>query len=223
MSVISSAVLRRRLFDTSDERERLYVVPILDLDGQIRPGQSAIDVRLGTDFIFTRRVQLSHIDPYSGAPEERAQHLKQYQEKLVVGLGSRLILHPQQFAIGGTLEYFRLPLDLAGMVVGRSSWARLGLVIAMATMVHPGYTGVITLELQNLGDAPIALYPGARIGQIVFYEATGNEELEFQDLRRGAKYVGAISAGFSRLSEDAERERILRFKQHYREASTFLR
>ncbi len=221
MSIISSKILRQRLSHT-DDRLRLFVLPILDADGQIHEGRGAIDVRLGTEFIITKRVQLTHIDPFSPSPEKSAAEFQQYQEHITIGFGTRFMLHPHQYAIGSTLEYMRFPIDLAGFVLGRSSWGRLGLVIAMATMVHPGYTGVITLELQNLGDAPIALYAGARIGQLVFYEVKGNEKSTYKELYKGSKYIGAISAGFSRIYEDSERQKIRSFGEQYPEASKFL-
>ena len=222
MSIISAKVLRERLSSTQEDRFRLYVVPVLDADSQVRTGQGAIDIRLGTDFIITRRAQLTHIDPYSDDKKASAEKFQQYQEHITIGFGKHFILHPRQYAIGSTLEYVRFPVDLAGLVMGRSSWGRLGLVIAMATMVHPGYTGVITLELQNLGDAPISLYAGARIGQLVFYEVKGNEEITHKELYKGSKYIGAISAGFSRLYEDNERTKMIAFGERYSQASQFL-
>lgn len=225
MTIISSGVLRQRLFDTVDDRYRLYVVPILDMDSQLKSGRGAIDVRLGTDFILTRRIQFSHIDPYdvTKSAEQLAADFEQYQERIHIGFGTCIILHPRQYVIGSTVEYVRLPIDLAGYVLGRSSWGRLGLVIAMATVVHPGYTGVITLELENLGEAPIALYAGARIGQLVFHEVTSNDAMTFQELYRGSKYVGIVSPGFSRVYEDSERQKIDAFGKQYQKASTFVK
>ena len=53
-----------------------------------------------------------------------------------------------------------------------SSWAREGLSIATASLIHPGYKGVVTLELANLGQIPLSLYPGLRIAQIAFHTLT---------------------------------------------------
>jgi dCTP deaminase len=219
MSIISSTILKQRIYETADNRLRLFVVPILDVNGQIDTGRGALDIRLGTDFIITKRAQLTHVDPYATEPEKTAADFKKYQERITIGFGSRFVLHPRQYAIGSTLEYFRFPVDLAGLVVGRSSWGRLGLVIAMATLVHPGFTGVITLELQNLGDVPITLYAGSRIGQMVFYEVRGNELVSFDEIYKGTKYTAAVTAGFSRLYDDSEREKIIEFGKLYSEAS----
>jgi deoxycytidine triphosphate deaminase len=94
-----------------------------------------------------------------------------YLRKTCLPLGGEFVLHPRQFALAATLEYIRLPRGLAGHVVGRSRWARVGLIIAMATFVHPGYSGCLTLELQNLGDIPMRLSPGFPIAQLILEEA----------------------------------------------------
>jgi len=88
-------------------------------------------------------------------------------DQVCIPIDGEFLLHPGQFALGAVYEFIKLPLDLCADVVGRSSWARVGLVIAMATFVHPGYAGCLTLELQNLGEVPIRLQPGMRVAQIL--------------------------------------------------------
>ena len=84
-------------------------------------------------------------------------------------LGKKLWLHPQHFVLAATFEYIRLPDDLGAYVVARSSWGRIGLVVATAIMVQPGFAGCLTLELINEGDSPIALYPGLRVAQLAVH------------------------------------------------------
>jgi dCTP deaminase len=67
-----------------------------------------------------------------------------------------------------TLEWLKLPPNLIGSVTARSTWAREGLSIATATLIEPSYQGIVTLELSNLGQIPLALYPGLCIAQITF-------------------------------------------------------
>lgn len=93
-----------------------------------------------------------------------------------VRFGEDFILHPRSFVLGVTLEWLRLPCDLAGYVTGRSSWGRRGLVIATAAGVHPGFTGCLTLELANLGDVPIAIRPGMAIGQLFLHEIDAKDD-----------------------------------------------
>jgi dCTP deaminase len=74
------------------------------------------------------------------------------------------------------LEYVTLPPTVFCQVASRSSWGRLGLVVATASVVQPGFKGCLTLELANLSDSPVALYPGLLIGQLVFYEVKPGEK-----------------------------------------------
>jgi dCTP deaminase len=157
--------------------DKLVVTPVLDPKRQLKDDHVGIDVRLGQDFIVTRTTDLTCIDPLLDKADFDS-HVGRSQVRCHVPLGEAFNLHPAQFALGATLEYIRMPGSLAAYVIGRSSWARVGLVIAMATAVHPGFPGVITLELQNLGDVPLALYPGARIAQIIFHNTTAERGME---------------------------------------------
>lgn len=155
-------------------RERLVVTPILNWKGQVKKGSGSVDLRLGCSFRIPKRSRLTDFDPL-GSMHRRKQVAPSDQEKrksrsrqddLYVGIGDFLVLHPRQFVLGNTLEWIHLPSDLAAYVVGRSSWGREGLVIATATGVHPGYSGILTLELTNLGEIPLKLYPGIVIAQL---------------------------------------------------------
>ncbi len=156
-------------------RERLVVTPILNWKGQVKKGSGSVDLRLGCSFRIPKRSQLTDFDPLLESSYER-ESVKTLNEKdgkprsrqsdLYIGIGGSLVLHPRQFVLGNTLEWIHLPSDLAAYVVGRSSWGREGLVIATATGVHPGYSGILTLELTNLGEIPLKLYPGIAIAQL---------------------------------------------------------
>src|SRR5262245_18868742 len=86
-----------------------------------------------------------------------------------VRFGDKYILHPGSFVFGVTLEWLRLPGDLAAYVIGRSSWGRRGLIIATATGVHPGFKGCLTLALTNVGEIPIAIKPGMETCQLFLH------------------------------------------------------
>lgn len=150
--------LRKKDFD-----KRLVVTPILD-DDQI--GEASIDLRLGTEFLLLRRTLQPGVDV--GDENFQAQ-VDDLYERIVVPLGKGLWLHPQQFVLGGTFEFIRLPPRLGAYVLGRSSWGRLGLLVATAVMVQPGFAGSLTLELVNEGDSPIQLYPGLTIAQLAVH------------------------------------------------------
>ena len=80
----------------------------------------------------------------------------------------RLSIDQHNFVLGCTLEFIALPNDLIAFVEGRSRIGRLGLIVATATQVAPGFHGVIVLELANAGTIPLALLPGTPIAQLVF-------------------------------------------------------
>jgi dCTP deaminase len=103
--------------------------------------------------------------------------------------------------LGSTFEYVRIPNDLGGQVEGRSSWARFGPQIATATCAEPGFTGVITLELPNVGTIPVELYPGVRVMQLILWQIDPELQRAYQGNR---KYRNSIRPEFSRLSTDAD-------------------
>ncbi|MBS7287967.1 MAG: dCTP deaminase [Candidatus Freyarchaeota archaeon] len=195
MTVLSKEEILRRLF-TANKREKLVITPLIS-KSQVSAG--SVDLRLGTEFIITKRTKYSLLDP---ARHDIEAEIAQYQEKIHVPFREKLILRPNQLILGSTLEYIKLPGDLMGYVIGRSSWGRLGLIIATATLVSPGYTGVLTLELVNLGEADIALYPAARIAQLVLHKVTEEEEGYLQ--KPLPKYAGATGPEFSKLHKDKE-------------------
>ena len=155
-----------------------------------------VDLRLGTEFILTKKTEISSLDPII---KTLRSDIRSYQEIITINIEDNIILHPNQFIIGGTLEYIKLPNDIIGYIIGRSSWGRLGLIIATATIINPGFAGVITLELTNVGEVPINLYPGLRIAQVSFHEC--DFKLEEIDEKK-SKYFGATSPSFSRIYED---------------------
>lgn len=166
--IIRATELLSRMFDEGTPKEdRLVITPILDREAQIHPGSASIDVRLGRNFTIPKKPKISRFDPLD---ENIDKNIKQSFEKVFIDFGRSYILHPHHFVLGSTLEWIKLPSDLAAYVIGRSSWGRIGLIIATATGVHPNYTGVLTLEITNLGEIPLYLYPGMRIAQLFFHE-----------------------------------------------------
>lgn len=168
------------------------MTPMLSLE-QI--GDASIDIRVGNDFIVTKRGNLPKLDPASNDVREH-----RYQTKHFVNLGDCFYLHPHELVLAGTLEYFRLPTNVAATVTSRSQWGRAGLVIATATAVHPGFSGSITLELLNLGEVPLVLYPGTCVAQIVFFECEGGTPYQ-GDM---ANQTGAHFRGLAHASKTAD-------------------
>jgi dCTP deaminase len=131
-------------------------------------------------------------------PKEFDRHLElaKLYSKVYVPFGDALVIHPHQFILAGTLEYLRLPPDLISYVVGRSTWGRLGLTVATAIGIHPRFAGTLTLELRNLGEAPLTLRPGDIIAQLFFHDvAKDKEEGDEATAARAAEqgqYIGAV-------------------------------
>jgi dCTP deaminase len=188
-----------RLLDHEDVTKRLVITPLLDRERQIGPG--SIDLRLGTEFLEVPRQDNQSIDPFGG---EDQGHLGEAERKSYVPLGDKYIIHPGQFVLGATLEFLVMPADLTGQVLSRSSWGRLGLLVATAVAVQPGFKGVLTLELVNTGSIPIVLRPGLRVAQLQLWSARKATELPY-----GAqgKYNAPLGPESNRLAwEDSERE-----------------
>jgi len=187
--MLSDTAIRAVLnHDKADQR--LVVCPMLDAK-QIGP--ASIDLRLGTEFMEVQRTKQGVLDPFSTHDEQRFN----------IAFGNQLIIHPGQFLLGSTLEYLRVPRQLAGQVLNRSSWARNGLLVATAVSVHPGFTGALTLELVNSGTVPLKLITGSRIYQLVLWKL--NQETS-QPYPAAAKYDTPLGPQPSKLDREAEEQ-----------------
>lgn len=165
MGVLSTDEIKARLALTG--RERLVVAPILEPEEQLRAGQASIDVRLGCRF---RLVEATSEDVIDTINRPRRPPTR---PPVFIPLGRWMVLHPHQLLLAETLEFVRLPPDLMSYVAGRSTWARDGLLVATAVGIHPGFAGCVTLELRNLGEVPICLFPGDLIAQLFIEQVIG--------------------------------------------------
>jgi dCTP deaminase len=161
------------------QKGSLIVSPILS-EEQI--GAASIDLRMGNVVLMVRARGSSHVDPAatkatkSGTAHDIEVDRQQKHERYEIPFETRFLLHPGALALVPTLEWIKLPRDVLGTVTARSTWAREGLSIATATLIEPRYEGIATLELANLGQIPIALYPGLRIAQIAFASVQGSTQ-----------------------------------------------
>lgn len=113
------------------------------------------------------------------------------------------ILHPGEFVLGSTLQFVRLPDDLVARLEGKSSLGRLGLLIhSTAGYVDPGFEGHLTLELSNVANLPITIYPDMKIGQISFFGLTSAAEHPYGSKKVGSKYQGQRGPTPSRYFEN---------------------
>jgi dCTP deaminase len=162
--ILSAEKIRELLRNPSaDPADRFVISPLLDLDKQLHRGTASIDVRLGQRFHIPLRAKLSQLNLLSS---DHQKDLLKYKDDTFVPIGDYFVLHPGQFVLGETLEWVHLPKNLAAFVVGKSTWGRDGLIIATAIGVHPHFSGILTLEISNVGEIPIYLYPGLAIAQL---------------------------------------------------------
>lgn len=114
-----------------------------------------------------------------------------------------IIIHPHEFVLGETEEYFEFPDNIVGRLEGKSSLARLGIIIhTTAGFFDPGFKGTATLEISNMANIPIALYPGMKIGQMSFYYLTTPAENPYGSRQLGSKYQGQKGPTESRVFKE---------------------
>ena len=114
-----------------------------------------------------------------------------------------LILHPGEFVLGSTTEKVSLPDDLVARLEGKSSLGRLGLLIhSTAGFVDAGWDGHLTLELSNVANLPITVYPGMKIGQISFLQMTTPADHPYGSEGLKSKYQGQWGPTPSRYSDN---------------------
>ncbi len=144
---------------------------------------SSVDLHVDRYFRVFRNDTTPYIDP--------KQHQEDLTELVEVNDEGAFILHPGEFVLGSTLERVALPDDLVARLEGKSSLGRLGLLIhSTAGFVDAGWDGHLTLELSNVANLPIALYPGMKIGQISFLRMTTAAEHPYGSQTTGSKYQG---------------------------------
>ena len=144
---------------------------------------ASLDVRVDRLFRVFRNNRYPYID------------VKREQEGLTelveVEDGDPFILHPGEFVLGSTLERITLPDDHVARLDGKSSLGRLGLLIhSTAGFIDPGFDGHVTLELSNVANLPITIYPGMKIGQLSFVQMAEPTDNPYGSTGLGSKYQG---------------------------------
>ncbi|KQN63704.1 dCTP deaminase [Erwinia sp. Leaf53] len=163
---------------------------------------ATVDVRLGNQFRTFRGHTAPFIDLSGPKHEVSAALDRVMSDEIVLPEGEAFFLHPGELALAVTLESVTLPNDLVGWLDGRSSLARLGLMVHVtAHRIDPGWQGRIVLEFYNSGKLPLALRPGMLIGALSFEPLSGPAARPYNS-RQDAKYKGQQGADASRIDED---------------------
>ena len=170
---------------------------VRDVDGRriISAGASSYgyDMRLADDGfrvfspIHGREIDPKHFDEGSlvEPPLRTADDGSQYY-----------LMPPHSYALGVTVETFKMPRNVTGICLGKSTYARAGLLVN-TTPLEAGWTGRLVIELGNLADLPIRVYVNEGIGQVLFLESDEDCAVSYQD--RGGKYQGQTGLTYSRL------------------------
>lgn len=172
-------LLSDRDISTQISSGRLKVEPFHD--AMIQP--SSVDVRLDRFFRVFENHKYEVIDPSI----EQAELTRE----VAVGADEFFILHPGEFVLASTYEVITLPDDIAGRLEGKSSLGRLGLLThSTAGFIDPGFSGHITLELSNVANLPVKLFPGMKIGQLCLIKLSSPAEHPYGSAQYGSRYQG---------------------------------
>ena len=157
-------------------------VKVEPFDGaMIQP--SSVDVRFDRFFRVFENHKYSVIDPSIEQPD--------LTREVAVEANEEFILHPGEFVLASTYEIITLPDDIAGRLEGKSSLGRLGLLThSTAGFIDPGFSGHITLELSNVANLPVKLFPGMKIGQLCLIKLSSPAENPYGSALYGSRYQG---------------------------------
>ncbi|MDO8435207.1 MAG: dCTP deaminase [bacterium] len=173
---------------------RIRILPEPDLAETLGP--CAVDFRLSSTFRTFRVNHFPVIDP-----RNKAMH-DDITEVITIEGDRPFIIHPGEFVIASTIEWLELSDDLIGRLEGRSSLARMGVMVhSTAARFDPGWKGNAVLELGNLGRMPVALYPGMRICAFTFEQLSSPAEISYTK-RKSSKYVDQRGPSESGLSKE---------------------
>jgi dCTP deaminase len=153
-------------------------VRTVDGDRIISYGTSSYgyDVRCAPQFKIFTNINSAVVDP------------KRFDESSFVDLESEVcIIPPNSFALASTIEYFRIPRDVLTICLGKSTYARCGIIVNV-TPLEPEWEGHVTLEFSNTTPLPAKIYANEGVAQMIFFESDDPCEVSYAD--RGGKYQG---------------------------------
>jgi dCTP deaminase len=162
----------------------------------------SVDLRLDHRFRVFNNNSVTHLD-LSGDRDQLERDIDRIMSKEIeISTDEALYIHPGELVLGATYESVKIPDTLVGWLDGRSSLARLGLMVHVtAGRIDPGWEGQIVLEFYNNGKLPLALRPGMVICALSF-ETLSSPAKRPYNTRESAKYRGQTGAASSRISKD---------------------
>ncbi len=147
-------------------------------EGKISYGLSSFgyDARVSNEFKIFTNVNSEIVDPKNFKPSN-----------FVTKNVSECIIPPNSFVLASTVEYFKIPKDVLVICLGKSTYARCGIIVNV-TPLEPGWEGHVTLEFSNTTPLPAKVYANEGVAQMLFFESDEVCEVSYKD--RGGKYQG---------------------------------
>ncbi len=134
------------------------------------------DVRCSNEFKVFTNIHSAIVDP------------KSFDEKSFVDIASDVcVIPPNSFALARTVEYFKIPRNVLTICLGKSTYARCGIIVNV-TPLEPEWEGHVTLEFSNTTNLPAKIYAGEGVAQMLFFESDEECDISYKD--RGGKYQG---------------------------------
>ncbi|HPC30941.1 MAG TPA: dCTP deaminase [Candidatus Paceibacterota bacterium] len=176
------------------KEKRLIFKPALSKD-QIGP--ASIDLKLGRIFKSFNISKQSMLDTKKGLPDKSFISTRKLKNN------EPFILHPTDFVLASTKEYVKVSNDLVLKVEGKSTLARMGILVHTAGFVDPGFEGTLTLEISNQSNLPVALYPEMYICQIAVELLSSPAEIPYNKRKKSlySKSKGPIESKTQNLFE----------------------
>lgn len=127
------------------------------------------DIRISDEFKIFTNINTTLVDP------------KDFQLSNTIDFkGAVCIIPPNSFALARTIEYFKIPRNVLAICVGKSTYARCGIIVNV-TPFEPEFEGYITIEISNTTPLPAKIYANEGIAQVLFFEGDGDCEISYKD------------------------------------------
>jgi dCTP deaminase len=179
LAVLSKDQILTRLNRPVTEDDSHVISPLLQARSAF--DSDSVDLRLGTHFLLPRVPPQPFF--YPGAEASKLGH-----HRVHIPLGRYLVVPAHETVLGATMEFIKLPYDVSGQILTKSSVARMFVVIETAPWIHPGYRGCLTLEIANVSNTPLLLYPGRLVAQLILFDVSGAKPLD----RQSGTYMGPV-------------------------------
>jgi|HubBroStandDraft_1064217.scaffolds.fasta_scaffold12856_3 dCTP deaminase len=181
--VLSKREILTRMKGEIDRPGRLVITPLLYKDEDDVFDADSVDLRLGCHFLLPKALDQPFFSPDKTS-------INSLYVRAHIPLGHFLVVPAHQTILGATLEFIKLPNNVSGQVLTKSSVARTFIVVETAPWIHPEYRGCLTLEIANVSNTPVLLYPGRRTCQLILMSVGGPDDEQQSE----AAVVHSVSA-----------------------------